>query len=453
MSMLGKITAVLPEGQWRKLSVNIASLASVQVANYLLPLLTVPYVSRLIGPERLGLLNISLGYNHYFVLLISFGFDLSVVRLVAIHRDDNAYISRLFSEVITAKFMLFLVSIALFAGLAAWIPSFREHLWLNLVTCCYCLGTVLFPQWLYQGMEDLSRVALFNLIGKTIFTVGILFLIRTPDDYVYQNLAMSSGHIVVSLIALTMAMHRYQLRYQFPNWRLLYNRYREGITLFCSTVVVTLYSSSHILLISFVSTAYAAGVFSAAGRLEAIIRTFISLALNQALFPVIAKAFGQHTEQGLTMVRRIAPILVVGTVLVSLFILVSAPVLVRVLYGNRFTDSVVVLRIISVLPILLSLNSLMGMHTLLNLRMDRAYFSLTAGVSVLGCGLAYLATSHYGAIGAASAWVTTELIVVVAFYVYLRSQGVCVVRMVEFRRLFTLPLRKYLFDKTVREEN
>lgn len=451
--MLGRLTAVLPQGQWRKLSVNIASLVSVQVANYLLPLLTVPYVSRLIGPERLGLLNISLGYNHYFVLLISFGFDLSVVRLVAIHRHDNAYISRLFSEVITAKFILFLVSIGLFVGLAAWIPSFREHLLLNLVTCGYCLGVVLFPQWLYQGMEDLSRVALFNLIGKTIFTFSVLFLIRTPDDYVYQNLAMSSGHIVISIIALTMAMHRYQLDYRFPDWHSLYKRYKEGITLFFSTVVVTLYSSSHILLISFVSTAYAAGVFSAASRLEAIIRTFISLALNQALFPVIAKAFGEDTEQGLTMVRRIGPILLVGTVLISLCILVTAPLLIKVMYGSKFADSVVVLRIISVLPILLSLNSLMGMHTLLNLRMDRAYFCLTAGVSVVGCGLAYLATSNYGVIGASSAWVATELMAVVAFYVYLKSRGICVIRMVEFRRLFALPPGKYLADKITSEAN
>ncbi|WP_229374806.1 flippase [Fibrella rubiginis] len=440
----------MPEGQWRKLSVNIASLVSVQVANYLLPLLTVPYVSRLIGPERLGLLNISLGYNHYFVLLISFGFDLSVVRLVAIHRQDTVYISRLFSEVITAKFILFFVSIGLFAGLAVWLPAFREHLWLNMVTCLYCLGTVLFPQWLYQGMEDLSRMALFNLIGKTIFTVGVLFLIRTADDYAYQNLAMSSGHVIVGLISLTMAMHRYQLVYRLPNWGALYKRYKEGITLFFSTVVVTLYSSSHILLLSFVSTAYAAGVFSAASKLEALIRTFISLALNQALFPVIAKAFGEDTERGLTMVRRIGPILLVGTVLISLCILVTAPLLIKIMYGNKFTDSVVVLRIISILPILLSLNSLMGMHTLLNLRMDRAYFSLTAGVSVVGCGLAYLATSRYGAIGASSAWVATELLAVMAFYAYLKSRGVCVIRMIEFRRLFTRPLAVYLSDKTVR---
>src|SRR5947209_1391365 len=83
----------------RRFAVNVASLFSVQMANMLLPLLTVPYLVRIIGPERLGLLSFSQAYIAYFTLLINYGFEMSAVRTIAAHRSDRALVDRVFSEV------------------------------------------------------------------------------------------------------------------------------------------------------------------------------------------------------------------------------------------------------------------------------------------------------------------------------------------------------------------
>lgn len=425
--MPGKPDVLLPRGQWRRLSVNIASLFSVQVANYLLPLLTVPYVSRVIGPERMGLLNFSLSYNHYFVLLVSFGFDLSVVRLVAANRTDHAFVNRIFNEILVAKALLLGLAVGIFCALALGDPSFRALLPLHLATCAYCFGVVLYPQWLFQGMEDLSRVASLSLLAKVLLTLGVFLLVRRADDYIYQNAVMSLAHIVVSGMALNMAVRRYRLRFERVNWRAIGQRFRDSTTLFLSSVNNTLYSSSHVFMLGLFGTAYAVGVFSAASRLEAILRAFVVLALNQALFPMVAAAFGESREKGLATVRRLAPALLGLTTVIGLCLFVTAPVTVTLLYGERFAAAVPVLRLLAPLPVLLALNSLLGMHTMLNLRMDRAYFFITLGGSVIGLALNYVLIHRLSYTGAAIAWVTTEACVLLAMLAWLHTQKITVI--------------------------
>ncbi|CCG98811.1 putative O-antigen transporter [Fibrella aestuarina BUZ 2] len=428
--MRGRLVALLPQGQWRKFSINIASLFSVQVANYLLPLLTVPYVSRVIGPERMGLLNFSMSYNNYFVLLVSFGFDVAIVRLVAANRDDHAYINRLFAQVLSAKLLLLALAACIFFALAIVDSSFRAYLPLHMATCLYCVGVALFPQWLFQGMEDLSRIAMLSLLGKSIITLGVFVLVRQADDFIYQNLIMSSSHVIVSTIALGIAVKRYKLTYQVPGWQSIRQRFREGFTFFLSSINNTLYSSSHVFMLGIFSTSYAVGVFSAGSRLELLLRVFVSMALNQALFPIVANGFGQSQERGLGMVRRIAPVLLTGTALIGVLLFVSAPLAVSLLYGNRFNEAVVVVRILAVLPVLLSMNSLLGMHTMLNLHMDRPYFFITLVGSVIGLSLNYKLIHQYSYVGAAIAWVCTEACVVIAMLGWLIYRRIAIVKLI-----------------------
>lgn len=426
--------ALLPQGQWRKLSVNIASLFSVQVANYLLPLLTVPYVSRVIGPERSGLLNLSMTYNSYFVLLVSFGFDMAMVRLVATNRHDKAYINKLFNEIMVAKLLLLALAILVFSGIAASSPSFRSLITLHIATCSYCIGTALFPQWLFHGMEDLSRIAFFSFVAKLLMTLGVFVLVRRADDYIYQNAVMSLSQVFVSLVALWVAVKRYKLVISLPSWQALFQRFREGTVFFFSTINNTLYSSSHVFLLNSFSTPYAIGVFTAGTKLEGILRIFITMAFNQALFPIVANGFGKGQEYGLHMVRRIMPILLGCTVLAGVLLYAMAPFAVATLFGSRFASAVQVVRLLSVLPVLLGLNSLLGTHTMLNLHMDKPYFYITLGGSVFGILLGCFLVPRFGYMGASIGWVCTETAIVLAMFSWLANCRINIFRL-EMRRV------------------
>lgn len=403
----------------KRFAVNVASLFSVQVANFLLPLLTVPYVVRVIGPERLGLLNFSLVYVTYFSLLINYGFDLAAVRAIAANRHDRAATSRIVSEVMVGKSLLWVLATLIFAALTLGNPAFRPYAFLHLCTYLTCIGTVLSPFWIYQAMEDLSRVAMANLLAKLLFTGAVLLLIRQPDDYVWQNLSLSIAQIVVNGVALRVAVRRFGIRFAWPTALQLKARFRADATLFFSNVMITVYASSTVFFLGLLSTPLSVGFFSAGSRLESIARSFVTLALNQALFPIVAGAFGKGTASGLRMVRSVFWPLLGGLALVSVGLWVIAPWFVPFFFGADFTKAVPVLRVVALLPLIIGMSNLLGVHTMLNLRMDRAFFVIT----LLGCGLGVslnlLLINQYDYVGAAWAWVGTEAGVLAAMGAYL----------------------------------
>ncbi len=425
-------TAAESQSVIKRFVVNVASLFSVQLANMLLPLLTVPYVVRIIGPERLGMLNFSLAFIAYFNLVINYGFDMAAVRSIAANRSNTAEINRVFCEVLAGKILLWLLSTVLFAGIVIAVPEFREQ-WV-LHTCSYltCIGIVLFPLWLYQGMEDLSRVALFNLIVKVLFSLSVFVLIRQPGDYIYQNLSMSIAQVLVSVVALVVAIRRYNLTITWPLWTNLKQRFIDDRTLFFSSMTITLYAGSNVFLLGLLSNAYNVGIFSAGTRLESISRAFAGIALNQAFFPIVANAFGRSREQGLRLVRTTFFPLAAFMGLISLGLWIIAPFFITLFYGEAFRDAVTILRIVSLLPLAIGISNLLGLHTMLNLRMDKAFFAITAMGSVIGLSLNLLLIKTAGHVGAAWAWVITEGCITVAMYIYLRSQQVDVIQLSAF---------------------
>ena len=412
----------------KRFTVNVASLFSVNVANMLLPLLTVPYIVRIIGPERLGLLNFSLSYVAYFTLLINYGFEMAAVRAIAANRDNKELINRIFSEVLLGKTLLWLVSTILFTGITLYVPSFRAHWQLHVCTYISSVGIVFFPIWLYQAMEDLGRVALFNLGIKLLFSLSVFALIHQPDDYIYQNLSLSIAQLIVSVVALKVAFKRFGITFTGPTVRQMTTRFHDDSTLFFSALMISLYASSSLFLLGLLSNAYNVGIFSAGTRLESIARSFVTLALNQAFFPIVARAFGQGKEAGLHIVRTTFFPLAAFMILISLGLWLIAPLFINLFYGSQFQEAVQVLRIVSLLPILIGVSNLLGFHTLLNLHMDKAFFQITAIGSLVGLLFNTVCIQKLGYIGAAYAWVATESFITLAMYLYLYKKGIQVIQ-------------------------
>lgn len=417
----------------KRFALNVASLFSVQIANFLLPLLTVPYVVRIIGPAKLGLLNFSQAYVLYFSLLINYGFDMAAVRSIAARREDKENTNRIFSQVMVGKTLLWGLSTAIFLTISLANPEFRAHLVLHLCTYLVCIGTVLSPFWLYQAMEDLGRVAMFNLAVKLVFSLSVLLLIRKADDYVYQNLAISVSQILVSVAALYVALRRFKVAFAWPTGAELRNRFREDRTLFFSSVMITIYASSNVFILGLLSVPYNVGIYAAGTRLEGMAESFVGLALNQAFFPIVAQAFGQGREQGLRMVRTTFFPLFLVMACVSAGLWLVGPFVITLLYGAKFAGAVTILRVVAVLPLIIGMSNLLGLHTMLNLRMDRAFFTVTAVGSVLGLALNLLLIRRFAHVGAAYALVITELYITVAMYVYLRWKGIEVIKVSHLR--------------------
>lgn len=408
----------------KSLARNFFSLSLVQFANNFLPLLAVPIIARIIGPDKFGVINFAGAIITYFSLLINYGFDLTATRAIAANNDDEEERSRIFSKILFAKALLLLLSAGIFVITLFYIPQMASEKRLFIYTYLACFSMVLTPNWLYQGMQELHQMAIFNFIAKLLFTVSLIIFIRQQEDYILQPLLTSLSQIVVGIGSFLWAIKRYKIRIQpiaIPN--ILKLLWTEKM-IFFSMIVVTLYTTTNTIILGLVQNNKDVAYYTAGWKLIMILQTFVSLPLRLSLFPFIGESFGKGKHEGVSKVKQLAPFITIFTLIAGIGIWVLAPWLILALYGPQFSEATVVLRILCFVPLVLALGDLFGIQTMINLKMDKPFFRITLLGAATGLILNYFLSREMGATGTAWAWLITELIITTTMWVFLYFQQI-----------------------------
>ncbi len=132
---------------YRTLVSNFTSLSVLQAANYLFPLIILPYVVRVLGPGKYGLINFALAFIAYFNLISEYGFNLSGTKAISLVRDSKKELSRTFSVILFIKIVLSVFSFLLLLVIVYSIPFFNNNWEIYLLSFGMVIGWILFPGW------------------------------------------------------------------------------------------------------------------------------------------------------------------------------------------------------------------------------------------------------------------------------------------------------------------
>ncbi|RUA11199.1 MAG: flippase, partial [Flavobacteriia bacterium] len=181
---------------------NISYLAFFQIANYILPILVFPYLIKVVGIEKFGIVSLAQAVALYLNVLIEYGFNFSATRFISNNRDDKVLVNKTITSVITLKLIFFCLILLPYILIIYFVPYLKTNAFLFASGFLILLGMTFFPIWLFQGIEKLKYITIANLIGKIVTILMIFVLIKVPEDYIYILLIYAAGSLITGLLGL-----------------------------------------------------------------------------------------------------------------------------------------------------------------------------------------------------------------------------------------------------------
>ncbi|ACD67010.1 polysaccharide biosynthesis protein [Sulfurihydrogenibium sp. YO3AOP1] len=272
----------------KRLIENFLSLSVLQIANYILPLITLPYLVRVLGPEKFGLIAFSQAFIGYFMILTDYGFNLSATRDISINRENKEKVSEIFSSVMIIKLALMIISLILMSIIIFYFEKFRQNWIVYYLTFGMVVGQVLFPTWFFQGMEKMKYITFLNILAKVIFTVAIFVFVKEASDYLYVPLLNSLGFIIAGILGLWIVFRNFEAGFKFVSLKELKRQLKEGLYIFISEISGNIYGRGTIIIIGLVSNNTIVGYYSVAERVMKAVAG-LSQPFAQALYPYVMR--------------------------------------------------------------------------------------------------------------------------------------------------------------------
>lgn len=362
------------------------SLSILNGLNVILPLITLPYILRVVGAANYGVYSYVYVIVQYLLILNTYGFDYSATKQIAQNRHNVDEVNKIYNTVIACRVLLLLGGVVLFGILSPFLLGTHTKYVMFLMGLGIVIGDTFNPVWLFQGMEKMRFLTIVNFISKSIFTILIFLLIREEDDFILIILLNSSGFLLAGLISTIIARKQFNIHFVRPKWSDMKIQYKEGLSIFGSTVGINLYRNANIFILNFFVSEAAVGVYAAA---EKVIKglQMITVPIAQALYPHLGYKFKtQPLGQNLSTLWRVSK--VYGSILVLELIVTyfSASWLVEVICGAGFNDAVQIVKIMSFVILFGGLNYVFGMVGLVNLNRQKDFFlavMISGAVSVM----------------------------------------------------------------------
>jgi len=334
-----KVEKILLNPTYKILVENFVSLSFLQIANYIFPLVTLPYLVRVLGPEKYGLIAFAQAFIGYFQILTDYGFNLSATREISINRENKEKISEIFSSVMIIKFFLLLVSFVLMSATIFSFGKFRQNWLIYYLTFGMVLGQTLFPIWFFQGMEKMKYITFLNILSKFIFTVATFAFIRRASDFLYVPLLNSSGFIISGIISIWLIVTNFCVKMRVPRLEVILKYFKDSTQFFLSRVSISVYTFTNTFVLGLFKSTQEVGYYSVAEKLYIALQQ-IYQPMGNTLYPYVAH------KKNIWLYRRIFKVVFFFNFIIALVLFVLAKQIINIIFGTNLDISASIFRIL-----------------------------------------------------------------------------------------------------------
>lgn len=399
---------------------SVFSLSILNGLNVLLPLVTLPYILRVIGAANYGTYAYVYAIISYLLLISNYGFNFSATKQIAQNRDNKKQIDIIYNSVIISRLLLTIAGIIFFAALSFILLDNADKQVLFILGLGIVFGDVFNPVWLFQGMEKMRYMTIVNALSKITFTMLIFILVSKAEDFRYLTLINSCGFLLAGLTSTIIAKKQFGITFFLPKRKDVKFQIKEGATLFGTSVGTNLYGNANVFILNFFVDSSLVGIYAVAEKIIKSSQT-VTTPILQALFPHISKSFSEdNVSSQITRIKDLSKKMFLLLVIPNICIFAGAELLVNFFGGRGYETSVVLLRIMSPIFTIGALNYTLGIIGLVNMNRQKIFFKsvLFAGITSI---VFLIATASYWGIYAASVAIPlSEIVLLIICVIELR---------------------------------
>ncbi len=413
-----RIRALFRSHENKRLFYNVQNLFFFQATNYILPLVTIPYIVRVIGPEKFGILSFAEALNQYFVMITEYGFNITGTQQISLERDRAASRNAIFSSITAVKLLLMVLCALVLILLLIFVESLRRDWAVYLLYFSMVPANVLLSYWFYLGMEEMHYLNYPNLITKLGYTAGIFLFLHREEDFYLVPLFYGGFMVVGGIVSAAVIFRKFKIKWEKPSRRDIFDCLKKGWSIFVSTFAINLYRRSNVFLLGLFASKEAVGFYSAGEKIVVVLQSLFNPVI-QAFYPFISRKKKLSARHSLKSIFFLIKWLGGGTALLAIAIIIFAKPLTLLALGDKFLPSVRVLQIAALVISLGVLNYVLGIIFMTNFDFEKEFSRRVMVTGLLNIILCSMLSYFFLEIGAAIAFVFAEFFLLILLSVFI----------------------------------
>lgn len=342
----------------KKLFSNTFMLYILSFSTYFFSFITVPYQTRILGPEYFGKIGFALAFCTYFQLFFDFGFILSSTEDVAKNRNKKKELGRILTSVNAIKLLFIIMSFILLIILCTFVSKFNQDPLLYILYFIYISLNAFLPDFLYRGLEDMKIITYRSVLVRFIFTILIFVFLKDKTQYYLVPILNIVGTIIALLVVYLHVFVKLKIKLEKVKLKYLFETLKKSSMFFLSRIATTLYGATNTFILGFLyPTGISLGLYIASEKLVTTAKSVFT-PISDSMYPYMIKNKDFKLLKKLLLIFM--PIITIGCLLVFIF----AKEFCVIILGREYIGSANILRLMLPIVVITLPNYLLGFPTM-----------------------------------------------------------------------------------------
>lgn len=388
---------------------NFIMNAILKMSSFLFPLITFPYISRILGPEGNGKVSFASSVVYYFTVVASLGIPTYGIRICTRYRDDKEKLSRTVHELLMINSVLTVLSYVVLVILTVCVPRLRGDWKLLLVSSVTLVLSSMGVEWFYQAIEQYAYITYRNILFKIISIILMFLLVKDANDYIVYAGVQVLGNVGSNLLNM-IRLRQYIIMKPMGRYEPL-QHVKPAVTFFLLTVATTVYTNLDTVMLGFMAGDMEVGYYNAAVKMRNILVSLVS-ALGTVLLPRTSY-YLQHgmTDAFRSVIEKSVKVVFIVALPLMFYCNFEAENIIMFLAGDGYREAVPTMLVLTPTIFIIGLSNITGLQILVPLGLEKYTVTSTMVGAMTDLVLNALLIPRYGALGAALGTLVTEIVV------------------------------------------